>query len=283
MPYNESYGRSAGLLQPNHPSESSLSSYSLDDSHRPRLESDYPTLTNVSTPPIALPKTEIGQEDAEPVDMSIHSSEHETRTLYQLSHSLDFPKHPSHHQHHHHYHHTTQHQQRMMQKCNYRGKLAVHYLQGRQYSPSASVESPKYIDLDVNYGEACAERTSGHKRSVKANGIMMLDPNENVDQWNSSPIWSDALQRVPDVVHQDLSPYITTPTTPVDTPDSADLHSEVPVFNFDWTTEHHVPNSKIMVRRDLERQESRDHSQPITLHLPRRKNQTDASKDYGDK
>ncbi|KAK0172735.1 hypothetical protein PV328_006015 [Microctonus aethiopoides] len=320
MSYHESYNRTpASLIQSIHPSESSMSSYSLDDNHRGgRIDSEYSPIPGVSTTAIVLPKIEARQEDIEPVDMSINSTEHEGRALYQLSHSLgDFSKHQGltghHHHHYHHHHHSQQqqqqqqqqhhqqqqqqqhhhqqqqqqhqHHQRMMSKCvGYKGKLAVHYLHNRQYS-SAAGESPKYTDLDVSYGESCAERTSGNKRSIKANGIMMLDPSESVDHWNSNSIWSDTLQRVPDVVQQDLSPFITTPTTPVDTPDSADLHSEVPVFNFDWSNEHHVPCSKIMVRRDLENRQdnNRDNSQPITLQLPRRKNQTDASKDYTDK
>ncbi|XP_044596074.1 neuronal PAS domain-containing protein 4 isoform X1 [Cotesia glomerata] len=282
MSYQESYSRSA-LMQPVHPSEASVSSYSLDDNHRARIDAEYPPVPSAST----LTKVEVtNQEDIEPVDMSINSSgEHETRTLYQLSHpiNIEFPKQvPAHH---HHYHQQHQHARMTPKFCGYRGKLAVHYLHGRQYSSVSSAESPKYTDLDSAYGDACAERNSGHKRGGKSNGIMMLDPHETMDQWNSSPIWSDALQRVPDVVHQDLSPmYITTPTTPVDTPDSADLHSEVPVFNFDWTHhEQHVPSSKIMVRKDLEQRQDRD-QQPLTLHLPRRKNQTDASsKEYEDK
>ncbi|XP_034945707.1 neuronal PAS domain-containing protein 4 [Chelonus insularis] len=292
IPYHDQYNRPPALMQSLHPSESSLSSYSLDDPHRNRLDSEYPPVPSAST---VLTKVEsTNQEDIEPVDMSINSAEHETRTLYQLSHSLEFPKQEisdQHHQHYHHHHphlhhHPQQHQphSRIMSKfCGYRGKLAVHYLHGRQYSSTSSGESSKYTDLDATYAESCAERSSGHKRSTKTNGIMMIDTNETVEQWNSSPVWSDALQRVPDVVQQDLSPYITTPTTPVDTPDSADLHSEVPVFNFDWPHEQHVPSSKIMVRKDLEhRQDSKENLQ-ITLHLPRRKNQTDASKEYEDK
>ncbi|XP_015109095.1 neuronal PAS domain-containing protein 4 isoform X1 [Diachasma alloeum] len=261
LQYPETYPRPV-LMQPLNTSESSPGSY----------DADYPAPSVV--------KVATGPEDIEPVDMSINSGDHEGRHLYQMGH------HPSHHHHHHHQqqqqqhqgHHSQQHGRVMQKSGGYRGKLAVHYLQGRQYAPP---DSPKYItDLDVSYGEACAERQSVHKRLIKVGGGMILEPTEPVDHWTSSPIWSDTLQRVPDVVHQDLSPYITTPSTPVDTPDSADLHSEVPVFNFDWSTEQHVPNAKIMVRRDLEQRPEERDSQPITLHLPRRKHQNDGDKDY---
>lgn len=102
------------------------------------------------------------------------------------------------------------------------------------------------------------------------------DPSE---QWNSSPVWSDTVQRVPDVMHQDLSPYITTPTTPVDTPDS-ELHSEAPVFNFDWAGEQHVPNLKITFRNSNHDSRKSQDVQPITLQLPRKKNYADSSRDF---
>lgn len=71
--------------------------------------------------------------------------------------------------------------------------------------------------------------------------MLQVDPHEFMDQWNPSPPWSDTtLQKVPDIMHQDLSPYVTTtPPTPVSlqhTPHSASH------FSFDWTPEQFVPN-----------------------------------------
>lgn len=67
---------------------------------------------------------------------------------------------------------------------------------------------------------------------------------EMVDQWNPSPTWSEsALQKVPDVCHQDLSPYVTTtPPTPSGTP-SAYTHNYSHTFVFDWSPEQYVPHT----------------------------------------
>ncbi|XP_058789953.1 neuronal PAS domain-containing protein 4 [Phymastichus coffea] len=101
-------------------------------------------------------------------------------------------------------------------------------------------------------------------------------------QHQPAQLWPDCgLQRVPDVVHQELSPYITTPTTPVDTPDdsSTDYHTPetpVSVFNFDWPVEQHVPNLRVLSFRTPgyvdTRRPSFQEVQPITLQLPRKKN-----------
>jgi hypothetical protein len=114
------------------------------------------------------------------------------------------------------------------------------------------------------------------------------------EQWTSpsgtavpSPaggLWPDCgLQRVPDVVHQDLSPYITTPTTPADTADDSSDHqtpeTPVSVFSFDWPGEQHVPNLRVLSFRSSSapsyaeaRRAALQEVQPITLQLPRKKN-----------
>lgn len=62
---------------------------------------------------------------------------------------------------------------------------------------------------------------------------------EIIEQWNPSPTWSENnIQKVPDIVHQQLSPYlITTPPTPM----SASYIPHTSSFTFDWTPEHYVP------------------------------------------
>lgn len=67
---------------------------------------------------------------------------------------------------------------------------------------------------------------------------------EMMDQWNPSPTWSEsALQKVPDVCQQDLSPYVTTtPPTPSGTP-SAYTHNYSHTFVFDWSPEQYVPHT----------------------------------------
>lgn len=65
-----------------------------------------------------------------------------------------------------------------------------------------------------------------------------------MDQWNPSPTWSEsALQKVPDVCQQDLSPYVTTtPPTPSGTP-SAYTQNYSHTFVFDWSPEQYVPHT----------------------------------------
>ena len=88
-------------------------------------------------------------------------------------------------------------------------------------------------------------------------------------------LWPDCgLQRVPDVVQQELSPYMTTPTTPAD--DSTEHQTpETPatVFSFDWPAEQHVPNLRLLAFRGPEppRRPALQEMQPITLQLPRKK------------
>lgn len=72
-----------------------------------------------------------------------------------------------------------------------------------------------------------------------------------MEQWNPSPTWSDSnIQKVPDIIHQQLSPYlITTPPTPI----SASHHHGVThsgTFTFDWVPEQYVPTSQVQDDRN---------------------------------
>ncbi|XP_021706398.1 uncharacterized protein LOC110678106 [Aedes aegypti] len=86
--------------------------------------------------------------------------------------------------------------------------------------------------------------TSLHARSsriIKAPPPSTItEPTDFIDQWNPSPPWSDTtVQKVPDISHQELSPYMTT-TPP--TPTSAPHVTGVPTtFSFDWMPEQFVP------------------------------------------
>lgn len=67
------------------------------------------------------------------------------------------------------------------------------------------------------------------------------EPPEIMEEWNPSPPWSDTLQRVPDISHQELSPYVRTePPTPAGTPSMPRATSTK--FIFDWPAEQYVPN-----------------------------------------
>ncbi|XP_038120618.1 uncharacterized protein LOC6039141 [Culex quinquefasciatus] len=73
--------------------------------------------------------------------------------------------------------------------------------------------------------------------------ITAAEPTDFIDQWNPSPPWSDTtVQKVPDITHQELSPYMTTtPPTPTSAPPHY-LTSGVPTtFSFDWMPEQFVP------------------------------------------
>lgn len=81
--------------------------------------------------------------------------------------------------------------------------------------------------------EAVSNPSAHHSSSVNG-GV-------EIEQWNPSPTWSENnIQKVPDIMHQQLSPYlITTPPTPM----SASYIPHTSSFTFDWTPEHHyVPS-----------------------------------------
>ncbi|XP_058055640.1 uncharacterized protein LOC131207048 [Anopheles bellator] len=71
------------------------------------------------------------------------------------------------------------------------------------------------------------------------------EPTDFMEQWNPSPPWSDTTaQKVPDITHQELSPYMTTtPPTPTSAPHQL-LGGGFPTattFSFDWMPEQFVP------------------------------------------
>lgn len=83
--------------------------------------------------------------------------------------------------------------------------------------------------------------------------LLKVDPSELMDQWNPSPPWSDTLQKVPDLCHQELSPYVgSAPPTPTATPSTQSGNA----FSFDWMPEQYVPSLTAVVapQEDLERQ-----------------------------
>jgi len=75
----------------------------------------------------------------------------------------------------------------------------------------------------------------------------VVDPADFMDQWNPSPPWSDTtMQKVPDILHQDLSPHVTT-TPPTPGSNSSTQHPH-PAFTFDWMPEQYVPNIQTIPR-----------------------------------
>ncbi|XP_049821598.1 neuronal PAS domain-containing protein 4 isoform X2 [Aethina tumida] len=87
--------------------------------------------------------------------------------------------------------------------------------------------------------------------SERPRTLLKVDPSELMDQWNPSPPWSDTLQKVPDLCHQELSPYVgSTPPTPTATPST---HTGS-AFSFDWMPEQYVPSLSATLTVDNERQ-----------------------------
>ncbi|XP_047356488.1 uncharacterized protein LOC124951724 [Vespa velutina] len=272
--------QSSGSQQQQEYVRSSSLGHSSDAEQSPSIcNLDQESHRSTKTEPVDYP-SRLPWDDVEPVDMSIGSAqEHDNR-------NLQF--HSQHGNHHHglgqfsgRYHKS--HQKSSLHLAGYRAKFVQYHGQF-----SSGTDTPKYYitDLDKEYG-CTDQRSTVHKRlptKVLPASITVGSTAEPVESstehWSSSPAWSDALQRVPDVVHQELSPYITTPTTPADTPDS-DLHSEAPIFNFDWAGEQHVPNLKITFRSSNHEPKDVQDVQPITLQLPRRKGHSgDESKDF---
>lgn len=173
------------------PESESSPSYPIEESWKDRpvkSEGDY-----------VMPKCgRLTSEEAEPVDMSINSStEHENRILHHsLVHSSSLNFTPKSH-HHHHHHHKVQ-QQKCLTNSVYRSKL-THV--PNQFTTG---DTNKYniIDLDKGHVEGCDNRNYSHKRLVVKPLPQMTEPTDSVEHWSSSPLWSDTLQRVPDVVHQ---------------------------------------------------------------------------------
>lgn len=68
------------------------------------------------------------------------------------------------------------------------------------------------------------------------------DAHDFMDQWNPSPPWSETTQKVPDIVQQELSPYLArTPPTPTSAPTPANSTNGA-AFSFDWMPEQFVPS-----------------------------------------
>jgi hypothetical protein len=134
-------------------------------------------------------------------------------------------------------------------------------------SPRSSPPTEVIVDLDRGGGGGgggsilvtsspmvtALQHPVSRTRVIKA---AVVDPAEFMEQWNPSPPWSDTtVQKVPDIIHQDLSPYMTTtPPTPTGTPGSLNgggssssgggLSHQPPhtAFTFDWAPEQYVPN-----------------------------------------
>lgn len=109
-------------------------------------------------------------------------------------------------------------------------------------SPSSEI----IVDLDQHEGGGETALMStisslGRSRALVKSAANVVDPADFMDQWNPSPPWSDTtMQKVPDILHHDLSPHVTT-TPPTPGSNSSTQHPH-PAFTFDWAPEQYVPN-----------------------------------------
>ncbi len=115
-------------------------------------------------------------------------------------------------------------------------------------SPSSEI----IVDLDNNEsrGEGVLMSTIsslGRSRALVKAATTVVDPADFMDQWNPSPPWSDTtMQKVPDILHQDLSPHVTT--TPPTPGSNSSIQHPHPAFTFDWAPEQYVPNIQTIPR-----------------------------------
>lgn len=116
------------------------------------------------------------------------------------------------------------------------------------YIPEHQQESSDASNTDIHYqinegvGAVAISSTVTpiiHNRvHLKA---IQTDLSDTIDQWNPSPPWSETTQKVPDIVQQELSPYLArTPPTPTSAPlPQASTNGQA--FSFDWMPEQFVP------------------------------------------
>lgn len=116
-----------------------------------------------------------------------------------------------------------------------------------EISPRSSPSSSEVIvDLDRESGGsvvlASTTASLGRSRILVKAATTVTDTHDLMEQWNPSPPWSDTtVQKVPDIIHQDLSPYVTT-TPPTPSSGVSLQHAPHSAFTFDWTPEQYVPN-----------------------------------------
>lgn len=119
-------------------------------------------------------------------------------------------------------------------------RLEPLYIPESLESPESTIEIPiqPNYSSENSHGQTVLLSTVIPTRSRLYSKAQPNDPPEFIEQWNPSPPWSETAQKVPDITHQELSPYLTT-TPP--TPTSAAPTPHGPAFSFDWMPEQFVP------------------------------------------
>ena len=250
------------------PSMQNLHNHSHNGSTPPHHQMHHsPNENHNSTSGYILPhnssnfKQERLDPDATPVDYSVHSqSEIQNRS------NITDHYHQDHNQNH--INHDENRSPPVIQHTSHKRRSVKLENVKNESSPRVSPNSEIIVDLDRN-GSGMYTSGNGGGGGGGGGALMlaatpvplhsfvrprvlikggMVDPAEFMEQWNPSPPWSDTtVQKVPDIIHQDLSPYVTTtPPTPTGTPSSLSVGSlshQPPhsAFSFDWAPEQYVP------------------------------------------
>lgn len=116
--------------------------------------------------------------------------------------------------------------------------MEMEHRDGQMLYLNSSIHSAR-SRISKNFSSSLPILPPHHVDSSQLASIAHVASGVEIEQWNPSPTWSENnIQKVPDIVHQQLSPYlITTPPTPM----SASYIPHTSSFTFDWGPEHYVP------------------------------------------
>lgn len=193
------------------------------------LSNDSDNYSSLSTAPV-------------PTLLQTHLSSHHPVSSHPHTHHHHRQPH-EHHHHHHHQHHRHHSSSIDSEPVDYSyNKKKSKKLQSLELDVRDDIIEISNETEDANGGllvvSASTQFIMSDRRRTRAT-FFKLDQSELMDQWNPSPPWSDTLQKVPDLCHQELSPYIgSAPPTPTATP----ITQTGNAFSFDWMPEQYVPS-----------------------------------------
>jgi len=143
---------------------------------------------------------------------------------------------------HHHHHHQVESEEVVQPRA-----AAVTTYDGHSEHTTINVMEAEHRDGQMLYLNSSIHSRSRISKNFSASLPVLphviggsSEPASSEIDWNPSPTWSDNnIQKVPDIMHQQLSPYlITTPPTPIS---ASYVSAHGSTFTFDWAPEHYVP------------------------------------------
>lgn len=115
-----------------------------------------------------------------------------------------------------------------------------HYQENSETNATVTEVTPYATAHDNEGGSTVLMTTVSTPRHRIHSKAVQMEPPDFMDQWNPSPPWSETAQKVPDIVQQELSPYLArTPPTPTSAPPPHSNNGQA--FSFDWMPEQFVP------------------------------------------